>query len=216
MHFLDAWSSLPPLDLVRLLLPVGALLLATLAPGPVPARIAALIVTADLPFLRELGPPALIAGWVILWLAIAWWAGPPGAGARAATSAPHRGVEPGAVGLLVSVALLVLLVAALARYDLDADPARRAGAAVALMGVGLAHLMVRRHVRRAAVGFGALGLGLQLLDSLARASVLGVPAASFAVLLATAAAVALAIRLGATRVRVAGSEWVSDAHDLHD
>jgi hypothetical protein len=216
VHFLDAWSSLPPLDLARLLLPVGALALATLAPGPVPARIAALIVTADLPFLRELGPPLVIAGWVTLWLAIAWWAGPPGPAARAGSGPSHPGVEPGAVGLLVSIALLVLLVAALARHDMDADPARRAGAAVALVGVGLAHLMVRRHVRRAAVGFGALGLGLQLLDSLARASVLGVPSASFAILLATAAAVALAIRLGAARARVAGSEWVSDAHDLHD
>ena len=35
-------------------------------------------------------------------------------------------------------------------------------------------------------------------------------------LLATALAVALALRVGRAREAVAGSAWVGDAHDLHD
>jgi hypothetical protein len=72
-------------------------------------------------------------------------------------------------------------------------------------------------VRRAGVAFGALGLGLQVLESAAReAQVFVIHNPGGAVLLATVLASALAMRVASNREHVAGTAWVSDAHDLHD
>jgi hypothetical protein len=217
VHFLDAWSSLPPLDLLRLLVAPACLVLAVLVPGRAMARIAALGITAVIPFLRELAPSGFTAaGWVALWCAIAWLAGMPVAAARPARSPRLGGMEPGAVGLLVGGALIVVLLAAVARQNLGTDETRRAALGVLLVGLGLVHLMVRRDVRRAALAFGAFGLGLGLVASLARAGEVAPTPAFPHALLATAAAVALAARLAANRESLTGSAWVSDAHDLHD
>jgi lipopolysaccharide export LptBFGC system permease protein LptF len=86
-----------------------------------------------------------------------------------------------------------------------------------LIGLGVLHLMLRRHVRRAAIAFAAMGLGLQVLDGVARsAQIAGSAPPTAAVWLATAIAVALVIKLGRARERYARGPWVSDAHDLHD
>ena len=75
----------------------------------------------------------------------------------------------------------------------------------------------RRHIRRAMVGFAALGLGLQMLDGAAQGAQLDPSAAtSGGVLLGSWLAVILALRVAGTRERYAGTAWVSDAHDLHD
>jgi len=77
--------------------------------------------------------------------------------------------------------------------------------------------MLRRHVRRALVAFAAMGLGVQILDGVARDSQVPqmLPAAGN-VLLGTTIAIALAARIAGIRERQADSAWVSDAHDLHD
>ena len=113
--------------------------------------------------------------------------------------------------------VLGLLIAAVARQDLSPEDGRRASYGLLLLGLGLLHLMLRRHVRRAIVGFGALGLGFQVLDGAARGAQVALGAlAQGPPLLATTIAVALAIRLARGRERHASSAWVSDAHDLHD
>jgi len=64
---------------------------------------------------------------------------------------------------------------------------------------------------------GSLGLGLQVLESAAReAQVFVALNPGGAVLLATVLASSLAMRVAASRERLAGTAWVSDAHDLHD
>jgi len=97
-------------------------------------------------------------------------------------------------------------------------PATRAATAGALyLTLGLVHLMVRRHILRAALGWGFAGFGLQALQSATAASLPASlaphPASS---LLATAVALALVLRIALARARWAGSAWLSDAHDLHD
>ena len=185
-------------------------------PGRAPARVSAIGIAAALPYLHELALPLpLFAGWLALWLAIAVLAGR--GQAPVAALGPDRpgGFEPGTVGLLVGGSLLLLLLAAVARQDLEPDPARRATLAVLLITLALVHLMVRRQAFRAAVAFGAYGLGLEFIESLARARELGPPPASGWVLIATAAAVGLTARLATEREALTGNVWVSDAHDLH-
>jgi len=217
VHFLEAWAALPPLDLLRLAFPAALLLCAVLVPGRAFARLAALGVALALPFLRELGAPAgVTAGWSLLWLALAWRvglpsSGPPRAGARLGA------LESGSIGLLLGPALLALLVAGVARLDLDAELTRRGSFAALLVVLGLLHLMLRRHVVRAAAAFATLGLGLQVLDAAVRrvATAGGLPPPGLP-LLASALASLLAVQVGAARESAAGSVWVSDAHDLHD
>jgi hypothetical protein len=86
-----------------------------------------------------------------------------------------------------------------------------------LVGAGLLHLMLRRHARRATMGFGAMGLGLQILDGAARGAQVqtGLAPAAWP-LIASALAILLVLRVAAARERWAGSPWVPDAHDLHD
>jgi hypothetical protein len=97
------------------------------------------------------------------------------------------------------------------------EETRRASCGVSLVVIGLLHLMLRRHIRRAMVGFAALGLGLQILDGAAQGAQLD-PGnlTGGALLLASWLAVALAMRVAGARERYAGTGWVSDAHDLHD
>jgi len=217
LHFVDAWVSLPPLDLIRLLLPAGFLVLAVFLPGRGPARLTALGVALCLPLVRELQvPPRLLAAWVALWIAIAWQAGRVTSGARRSLTTRLAGMEPGSVGLLLGLVLLVLLLAAVARQDLAPEETRRAAFGLLLIDLGLLHLMLRRHALRATVAFGALGLGVQVLDGMARAGEVGVVASSPGVVLATAVAVAIAVRLAGSRERAAGTAWVTDAHDLRD
>jgi len=100
----------------------------------------------------------------------------------------------------------------------------RGGAALAhhpaygllLIDLGLLHLMLRRHALRAAVAFGSLGLGVQVLDGMARAGEVGVQPSTPGVVLATAIAVAITVRLAESREHAAGTAWVTDAHDLRD
>ncbi len=218
MHFLDAWTGLPLLDLARLAPPVVLLLTAVFVPGHATARLSALGIAVAVPFLPEVTPLAVLRGlWVLLWLAVAWQAGRPTDLPRGPASARPGGLESGTIGLLLTPLLLVVLVGAVARLDLSADATRRASYGASLLCLGLLHLMLRRHALRSAIAFAALGLGLQVLEGAARAGQLaGDAAPAGGVLLATALAVALAVRVARGRERHAGSAWVSDAHDLHD
>jgi hypothetical protein len=217
VQFLDAWTTLAPLDLLRLLAAPAFLLLAALIPGRAMARIASIGIAATLPYLRELELSIpLFAGWLALWLVIAVLAGR--ADPAPVTGGVERpgGLEPGSVGLLVGGALLVVLLAAVTRQDLEPEPTRRATLAVMMVALGLVHLMVRRQIHRAAVAFGAFGLGLELLEALARSREVVTRAPGPEVLLATAVAVALTARIARDREALAGNAWVSAAHDLHD
>lgn len=218
MQFLESWTELPPLDLLRLLAPAAFLVMCTILPGVRVARLAAVGVALTLPFLRELGgSPLLTAAWSGLWLLVAWGAGVPEGVARRPLATRRGGLEAGTVGFLLGAAVLALLIAAVARQDLSPEDARRASFGVLVLSLGLIHLMLRGHARRAGVAFASLGLGLQVLDSAARAA--QVPETlppGGAVLLTTAIAVALAMRVAISRERLAGTAWVSDAHDLHD
>ena len=217
MEFLESWTELTLLDLLRLLAPAGFLLASTLLPSVRVARLAAVGVAVTLPFVGELGvSPGLTAAWSALWLLIAW-SMRPREGARRPLAATHAVLESGLVGLLLGLALSALLVAAVARQDLSPEEARRASYGVLLLMLGLVHLMLHAHVRRAGLAFGSLGLGLQVLENTARdAQVIEGLEPGGSVLLATVLAVALAVRVATSRERLAGTAWVSDAHDLHD
>lgn len=215
MRFLDAWTELPFLDLIRWLLPAGFMVALVLLPGRAVARAGALGTAIGLLASPELLPmPWLRAGWAMLWAILAWrLQSPPAPG-----SVRRAGiVETGTVGLLLALALLGLLFTAIARQDLPHDDGRRASYGLLVLCLGLLHLMLRRHTVRAALALAMLGLGLQIIEQVARQGVV-LPAVSspFAVLIATALAAALAVRVGRTRERLATSPWVSDAHDLHD
>ncbi|HYM81338.1 MAG TPA: hypothetical protein VEY91_07990 [Candidatus Limnocylindria bacterium] len=219
MRFLDSWTELSLFDLVRLLAPAVFLAAAVFLPGRRVARWTAFLLALAIPWLRELGTSALIAGgWVALWLLVAWQAGVVKVSAASRPLAATRGtLETGAVGFLLALSVLALLVAAVARQDLGPEDGRRASLGVLIVGLGLLHLMLRRHGRRATLAFAALGLGLQVLDGVARGA--QVPATlpvQGAVLLGTALAVVLAVRIASNRELHTGSAWISDAHDLHD
>jgi hypothetical protein len=218
VHFFDAWSELPPFDLVRLLAPLGFLALGTLLPGGRVARVAALGVAAGVPFLRELAAPYwVVAGWTVLWVFVGWRSGSDRESAPRPLSATRSVLESGTVGLLLGLLLVALLLAAVARQDMSPEDGRRASYGAALLGLGLLHLMLRRHLRRSALGFAGLGLGLQVLNGAARgAEVQGMTSGGGGVLLATVFSIALATRIAGGRERHAGTAWVGDAHDLHD
>lgn len=214
MHFIDTWTELQAFDLARLLVPIAMLLISLLAPGRHLARPATALVALSTLWLPELGPPALVAGWSLLWLFVAWRTG---SGARDSASRPGGGAEPGLVGFGVGFALLALLIAGVARHDLAPEDGRRASWGLLVIGIGLLHLMVRRHALRALVGFAAMGFGLQMLHGAARGAELqGAPENRGVVLVATAIAAGLATRIARGRERVTGSAWISDAHDLRD
>lgn len=218
MHLLEAWTSLGPFHLARLLALPGAMLVAVLLPGRVLARGAALVGGAGVLLLSELAVPWWTrALWVLLWLGIAWQAGRPDPADALAAPARRRGVEAGAVALPLGLALLALMLAAVWRQTFEPDDARRASLGALLVGLGLLHLMMRRHVRRAVLAVGALGVGLELLTASARAADVvheGAPAGT--AWLATLLVLLLVVRVADGRARYAGSVFVSDAHELQD
>jgi hypothetical protein len=218
VHFLDAWRELSMVDLVRLLAPAALLVLATLLPGARTVRVAAIGVAASMPGLRELASGRLqVAGWCALWLFLAWRASGEREGELEPLT-PSRGMfETSVVSLTLGVALVLLLIVGVGRQDLSPEDARRASSGLLLLGVGVLHLMLRRHARRAAVAFGAMGLGLQVLDGAARGAQVQIDMPpTGAVLMATAVAVVIVLRVASARERHAGTPWVHDAHDLHD
>ena len=218
MEFLDCWTELALPDLLRLLAPALFLTVATLLPGVRIVRLAAIGVALTIPLVEELGvSPRFTLAWSALWLLIAWGARGQEGAARRPLAARHGVLETSTVGLLLGLVLMTLLIAAVARQALSPEEARRASYGALLLMLGLLHLMLHGHVRRAGVAFGSLGLGLQVLESAAREAQVFVainPGGS--VLLATVLAAALAMRVAANRERLAGTAWVSDAHDLHD
>jgi hypothetical protein len=218
VHFVDAWSELSALDLARSLAPLALLGVATFVPGRISSRLAALGVAALIPFWRELAaPPALRIGWVVLWLVLALYAGRRHPAAPRPLAAGRSLLESGSVGTLLALGLALLLVTTVARQDMVFEETRRTGAGVLLLVIGLLHLMLRRHILSAMLGFGAFGLGLQLLDAAAHAADIDPsPLSGPSILLAAFLAVILSARVATSRARFAGTAWVSDAHDLHD
>ncbi len=219
MPFFDSWTQLPAPELLRWLLPLGFMTVLVLLPGRRVARFTAFGTSVALAAVPEiLAPTPLRLAWVVLWAAVAW-------GVTSAP-APRRGVvlsrrvgllESGSVGLLLGVALLTLLLIAIARQDLPDDSSRRATYGIVVLCLGLLHLMLRRHTVRAAIALAMLGLGLQIVERVARESLVAASLApDYGIVLATALTCALAVRIGHTRERVATSPWVGDAHDLHD
>src|ERR1051325_8358941 len=78
MHLLEAWTSLGPFHLARLLALPGTILVATLLPGRQLARGSALVGAAGVLLLSEMAVPWWVRGaWGVLWLAIAWQSGRP-------------------------------------------------------------------------------------------------------------------------------------------
>jgi hypothetical protein len=219
LHFVDAWTELGAGDLVRLLAPLLLLILSAFIPGQRIRQITALGVTALIPLLRELGAvPWLAAGWFVLWLVLGLWSpGDPEDTARRPLARVGGMVETGTVGLALGLVLALLLIAAVARQDMSSEETRRASYGAALLALGILHLMLRRHIRRAMIGFAAMGMGLQVLDGTAQgAQIQAAPTSAEALLVATWLAVALALKVAVARERYAGTGWVSDAHDLHD
>jgi hypothetical protein len=219
VHFLDAWLEISPLDLARLLAPLGFLTASAFIPGLRIGQVTTLGVAASLPFLHELGAPLGIVGaWVILWLFLGWWRpGDAEETARRPLARTRGAAETHTVGLALGLALTLLLIAAVARQDMSPDDTRRASLGAALLSTGILHLMLRRHIRRAMTGFAAMGLGLQVLHGAAQGAQVGpLPWTAAALFLATSLGVVLALRVAIARERHAGTAWVSDAHDLHD
>jgi hypothetical protein len=217
MHFLDAWTKLAPSELARLILAPASLALAIVLPG----RRASVIACMGLAAAALIQPGAEGAlhrlAWTLLWLLLA------SAILRSQPDPPadpalrRGGVESGAVGLLLGFALMLLLIAAVARQNLDESPTRDSSYALFLVTLGLLHLMLRRHVLRAAVAIGAMGLGLDRLMLAAEAQQLpGSATPALAMWTGTALAVALVLRIARLRLEGGGGAWVSGAHDLHD
>lgn len=217
MHFIDTWTSLAVFDLLFYLAPPAIAIVAMLLPGRAVARLASLAMAAAAALSPDIGPTALRVGWLALWLGVALVSGTARDSEWRGEGPRPGGVESGAVGLLLSAALIVLLIVALGRQDLPPELTRPTAVGLLLLVAGLAHLMLRRDSLRGSMAFATVGFGLQWLDRAMRLVVLeadGVPEA--AVLLATALVVALATRVALVRQRDAGSAWVSFAHDLHD
>lgn len=220
MHLLEAWTRLGPFGLASLLALPLALLFATLLPGRGVSRAAAGIALVAVLVLPELTVPLWTRlAWGALWGVIAWQSG---RADRERTTAPRptrrRAFEAGAVALPLGLALLALMLAALSRQTfLGDEAARRASLGALLVGLGLLHLMMRRHVRRAIIAVGGMGVGLELLTASVRALDVaheGPPAG--AALGTTAMVLLLMLRVGHGRERWAGSVVVSDAHELQD
>lgn len=217
MRVLSPWSELGALSSAALLAVLGVLALSAFLPGRRLARLVAAGVAIATPLLEPLGLPlANRLAWAALWAVVAWRAGdssgtwrPPGGRAE--------GVESGTIGLFIGVGFLGIMLAAVARQPLSGAETRLATYGLALIVVGLLHLMLRRDARRAMLAFGALGLGLDVLARGDRDVLLpGAAERGPEIVIATAVALALIDRLAGGREAHARSPWVSDAHDLHD
>ncbi len=217
MHFLDAWTRLSPADLARFMAAPALLALAIVLPGRRASGAACFLLAAASLIAPNPVPLALRVLWALLWLALASGIVRSAPDPPADPTVRRGGVESGAVGLLLALALFLLLVAAVARQNLDEAASREASYALLLISLGLLHLMLRRHILRAAVAFAAMGLGL---DRLARAAagqqLPGEVRGEIGVWIATALAVSLVLRIARLRLDGGGGTWVSGAHDLHD
>ena len=218
MHLLAAWTSLGTFDLLRLLGIPAAVLVAALLPGRVVARAAALAVAVAAALLAEIAAPWYVrAGWPLVWLLGAWVAGAPDATPRPARAPRRATFEAGLLALTLGLAIALLLLVAASRPALEPAGARTTSLGALLVGFGLLHLMLRRHLRRALVAFAALGLGLELLTAAARSTdALHAGAPPGGALAAALVAIAIAHRVAGSRERWAGSPFVADAHELHD
>jgi hypothetical protein len=222
VHFLDAWIRLSPDELARLMLAPACVALATVLPGRRASALAclglavAVLIAPDPDALSASGFLASRIAWALLWLVLAGVLARSPADAFRDWSSHRGGIESGAVGLLLGLALLTLLVAALARADLDERISREASYGMLLIALGLLHLMLRRHVLRATLAFGALGLALDRLVRTAGEQQIPNDARPLAVWLATALAIALVARIARLRLAGGGGAWVGGAHDLHD
>ncbi len=219
MPFFESWTQLPPPELLRWLLPLAFMAVLVMMPGRRVARIMAFGTGIALAIVPEiLAPTPLRLAWVVLWAGVAWGVTSAPAPRRGAVLSRRVGLlESGSVGLLLGIALLTLLLIAIARQDLPDDASRRATYGIVVLCLGLLHLMLRRHTVRAAIALAMLGLGLQIVERVARESLVAASVApDYGIVLATALTCALAVRIGHTRERVATSPWVGDAHDLHD
>lgn len=217
MHFLDAWTSLSFLEQVRRLAPAAIMMLAIVLPGRRLAAFLAFALALTVPASGVIPGWPLSAAWGLLWAGVATvlWRG-----ARTGMRRPAErsgGLESTLAGLMLGLPLFALLLLAIARQNLAPPATRETSLGALYLTVALVHLMVRRHVLRAALGWGFLGFALQTLES-ATTDVLPAHLAPppAGTLLATAIALALVLRIALARARWAGSAWLSDAHDLHD
>ena len=103
MLFLDSWTQLPAHLLVRWVLPVGFLVVLVGMPGRVVARVGSVGVALALGLSPELVVPGgLRAGWIALWLLIAWGiGGAPSLRARVSLERRLGFLETGTVGLVL-------------------------------------------------------------------------------------------------------------------
>jgi hypothetical protein len=216
VHDLVAWWELTAPELARLAAPLALSLLALILPrlraSAIPAGLTPLALVAwGLPTL----PLALAWGVSGLAIAAGVWQAPGASGPRPSARAAVEGVV--LAGMLLG-AWCVLLVAAVARQNPPAAEARQLCLGVLLLGVGMLHVLARRELARAALAAIPIGLGLAMIELVARETRLpGAPSeGGRLILLGTLVAAVLALRLAAARAEVPGSVWVSDAHDLHD
>jgi len=218
MQLLHAWTSLPLWEFVRSLALPTAVALATFLPGRRVARVAASVVAASLLLFAELGSAWFVRlGWAAIWTVIAIWVGRGGVESAAGREPRRAGFEAWVLGLPLGIGVMLLLLAALSRPVLPPEVSRIALVGVLLVSFGLLHLLTRRHVRRAAIAFAALALGLELLAVAVRAiDVLHEGAPAGAALAAAVLGSALMLRLVDARESRAHAPLVSDAHDLHD
>jgi hypothetical protein len=218
VRFLSAWTEVGTPTLFLALVSPAVLFGAAFLPGRRVARVTALALALAVTALGGVGlTGALRGGWSLLWVLVAWRVGRQRLQQTGDPAPRPGGVESGLIGLLLALALIVLLISAVARHDLGPRETRCASFALLLVVVGLLHLMLRRDARRALLAFAALGLGLQVLQSLARDTLLtGTADHPAAILGATALALAITDKVVRMREVSAGSPWVSDAHDLHD
>ncbi len=217
MHLLDAWLTLPPGDLLRLLLMPIAAALATFLPGRRIARWAAVLMAVGSLGSAEIGGSWLVrAGWAGLWAGLAWWVGREGADSELHEPKRER-FEAWVLGFPLGIGVLLLLLAALSRQVLPDDASRSAQIGVSLLALGMLHLLTRRHIRRAVLAFAFIAFGIEALSAAVRAiDVLQEGSPSGAALAGAFVVFALLIRLTHARESLARAPLVSDAHDLHD
>jgi len=217
MRFVDAWASLSPFDLFRLIVPAAVLTIACVLPGRPIVRAAAITLAIATLFMPEIGGWPLRLGWSALWIGVAMLATRRSVANRGPRSSGRAAFEIGIIGMLLGAILLVILIVGVAGQSFPEPETRQASYGVFLTLIGLIHLMLGRDVLRAAVSFGAAGLGLQCLTRAARNTVIEPNAPPEAIaLIATAMVVVLCTRIDAVRRGEGGSSSVSHAHDLHD
>jgi len=218
VHFLDAWRTAPPLELIATLALVVMLAVPLFVRHWQALWLVALVSAYQMHGVTPARAPLVLwLGWAALWLFVAMFSQREWVRGEKTLGMGGGRFEAGLIGLSLGLAFLALLVIGVARQDLSAVATRGVTLALVVMAIGLVHLMLHRHIRRAAFGLVTLGFGVQLLELAAGALELpGTYHAAPGVLVGTALAASAALRLGAARETATGSPWVSDAHELHD